>query len=531
VTLPGTLDMSAVGTYSFAITATVAGDQNTGNDVLTPTPTRSVVAPVAGTLSPASAGLCRSGSASLTLSGSANGSMQYQSSASASGPFTDVAGATSVAFTTPVLTSTTYYRVRTTCNATTVYSNVAAIMVSNPQLVSATAPTAAVCAGGSVTLSGTASAGSSVRFYSSATGGTPLASTTATTATTPALSASTTFYAEAYSGSTERVGPTSNAFGLGAGTNSTYALVFTTTAPAVLTSVSVYPTIAGVSNIQLLNSSNIVLQTYQATFTASDLGKKVVVPLNFSLPAATGLQLQLLATGSTASLYRNTTAAVYPYTSPSGQLSITGNTFPTGPSYYYYFYDWEVNTECVSPAPRTAVQVTVTPAPATPTLTATTQASGTVLLTATSTATGATYQFYANGVPVGTASTTNTLTLQSGAANGSYTVAITSGGCASAQSAAVAVTVTGTRPTATLNGVSLLVYPNPTPDGRLTLELTGPQAKASALTVVNALGQVMLARPIAPGTAVLNLGSLAAGVYNLRVQTPNGVLMQRIVRE
>ncbi|RZK15263.1 MAG: T9SS type A sorting domain-containing protein, partial [Hymenobacter sp.] len=157
------------------------------------------------------------------------------------------------------------------------------------------------------------------------------------------------------------------------------------------------------------------------------------------------------------------------------------------------------------------------------------QPNGSLLLTTPAVA-GATYQFYRGGVAVGTPSTTNTLTLQSGAPNGSYTVAIISGGCASAQSAAVAVTITGTR-TATLNGVSLLVYPNPTPDGRLTLELTGPQAKASALTVVNSLGQVVYARTIAPGTATLSLTHLAAGVYNLRVQTPDGVLTQRIVRE
>ena len=45
VTLTGTLNMTALGTYSFAVTATVAGDQNTSNDVLTPAPTRTVVLP------------------------------------------------------------------------------------------------------------------------------------------------------------------------------------------------------------------------------------------------------------------------------------------------------------------------------------------------------------------------------------------------------------------------------------------------------------------------------------------------------
>ena len=131
---------------------------------------------------------------------------------------------------------------------------------------------------------------------------------------------------------------------------------------------------------------------------------------------------------------------------------------------------------------------------------------------------------------VGTASTTNTLLLQSGTLSGSYTVVVTSGSCASAPSAAVAVTITGTRP-ASLNGVSLLVYPNPTPDGRLTLELTGPQAKAAQLEILNSLGQTVQGRTLAPGTATVSLAPLAAGVYTLRVHTEQGILTQRVVRE
>lgn len=44
ITLPGSLDMSTLGTYSFAVTATVVGDLNTANDVLTPAATRTAAA-------------------------------------------------------------------------------------------------------------------------------------------------------------------------------------------------------------------------------------------------------------------------------------------------------------------------------------------------------------------------------------------------------------------------------------------------------------------------------------------------------
>ncbi|RYY13634.1 MAG: right-handed parallel beta-helix repeat-containing protein [Cytophagaceae bacterium] len=56
VTLPGTLNMAAPGTYAFAITATAVGDLNPGDDVLSPAVTRLVVAPVAGTLAASAAG-------------------------------------------------------------------------------------------------------------------------------------------------------------------------------------------------------------------------------------------------------------------------------------------------------------------------------------------------------------------------------------------------------------------------------------------------------------------------------------------
>ena len=125
----------------------------------------------------------------------------------------------------------------------------------------------------------------------------------------------------------------------------------------------------------------------------------------------------------------------------------------------------------------------------------------------------------------------NTLLLPVGSQNGSYTVVVTStAGCASALSNAVSVTVTSTQ-TAALVGVSLLMYSNPTPNGSLTLELRDPRATASQPVVLNPLCQVMHTRTIAAGSASLNLASLAAGVYTFRMETTEGGLTQRVVRE
>ena len=532
ITLPGTLNMATPGTYSFAITATATGDLNPADDVLTPAVSRTVVAPVAGTLAASATDICVSGPTTLTLAGSANGAIQYQSSPSATGTFTDIAGATAASYTTPVLTSTTYYRARTGCNTSLVYSNVVAITVNNPLVASTNTPLS-ICAGSTATLTATTSAGSTARFYSAATGGTALATTSAGSYTTPALAASTTYYAAAATGGAEAVGAT--AYTSTAQTpNTGSAIYFTATGSFTLSSVTVYLNAgqaAGTVTINLLAGRFGAVVNGQSIPFAVPAGPSTgtaayVIPLNYTIPAAGQYTLSLPSASQSGLLRDNTgvNTTSFPYTSPSGLVTFTA---PNISGYYPYFYNWQITNECVS-ATRTPIQVTVTPAP-TATLTAAAQPNGAVLLTAGA-ITGAMYQFFRNNGAVGTASTTNTLLLQSGVLNGSYTVTVTSGGCTSAPSAAVAVTVTGTRP-ATLNGVSLQVYPNPTPDGRLTLELTGPQAKAAQLEVLNALGQAVQHRSLAPGTSQLSLAELAAGVYVLRVQTEQGILTQRIVRE
>ncbi len=536
ITLPGALNMSALGTYSFAVTATVTGDLNTSNDVLTPAATRTAAAVVVGTLSPSATSICISGTTQLALAGAANGNLQWQSSNSATGTFTDVAGATSASFTTPVLTATTYYRVRVGCNTNVAYSNVATVTVNNPQVATTNTPLT-VCAGSPATLTATASAGSAVRFFSAATGGTALASTTAGSYTTPALTTATTYYAEAYATGQENVGKAATN---GAdGTNTVGGLFFTTTGPVSISTVTVYraaSAAAGTATVYLLAGSptsvtTAILNAALASATVSVPANTTaavsptVLTLNFAVPAAG--QYTLYMGASSPALVRdystNATATVYPYTSPSGVVSITGATIA---NYYYFFYNWQLSTDCAS-ATRTPIQVNVTTVPAV--LVATMPSTGGTLLTAAPVA-GATYQFFLNGTAVGAASTTNTLLVTSSAQYGTYTVVVTSGGCTSAPSAPVAVANTPTR-TATLNGVSLLVYPNPTPDGRLTLELTGPQAKAAQLEVLNALGQTAQRRALAPGAAQLSLAGLAPGVYTLRVHTEQGVLTQRVVRE
>ena len=705
ITLTTLANFTPVGVYTFAITATVTGDLNTSNDLLTPAPTLNVAAPVVGTLTPAAFAICVSGPATLTLGGAANGSIQYQSSSSATGPFTNVGGATSAAYTTPTLTSTTYYRAQVSCGTNVVTSNVSAITVNNPVITAAPSPLS-TCAGGTVTLSATTPTGVSVRYFTTATGGTAVG--TGSPFVTPALTASTTYYAEAFAGGTENVGKLTPNQTDGGYSGASTGLVFTATGPTLLQSTTVFnaTATAGSLTVELRDNASGALITTAGPF-AIPAGSATaliptVVPLNLSVPAAG--TYRLVTVGTPPTLYRDFTGSVFPYTSPSGVVSITGGYISGTSTVYYFFYNMVVGSECIgasrsaiavnvtpglvaslpvaaanncgrtpyqlagtiagsatgatytssgtgtfapnattlnatytpSPADVTAGTVTLTLTPTgptapctstgrvvltlatppnaafsypagtyctgsaitvapvlapgavagtfsttgfglninsvtgvislanansdgtytilntvatagvcngtsasttftvnfgvvTPTLTSTPQAGGVLL--STPTLASVTYQFFRNGVAVAAAGSSNTLLLLPGAQNGSYTVVVTStAGCASAPSNAVAVTVTGTQ-TASLTGVSLLVYPNPTPNGRLTLELRGPRATASQLAVLNALGQVVHTGTIAAGTASLNLAHLAPGVYTFRVQTTEGVLTQRVVRE
>ncbi|MDO7876853.1 right-handed parallel beta-helix repeat-containing protein [Hymenobacter sp. ASUV-10] len=472
VTLAQTANLNATGTYTLTPSVTIAGDGNPGNNTLTPAPTVTSVAPTAGTLSPNAATACYSQGQLLSLTGSANGTIQFQSSTtSASAGFTDIAGATSATYTTQPTTQTTYYRAQVRCGNNVATSNVATISIDNPQPASATAG-GTVCEGNTTTITVTKTAAqTAARLYTAASGGTALTPTNVAgnvyTFTTPTLTAGTTnFYAAGVTGGVDMVGPATNtAIGTaGGGSNTTYAMVFDVQSPTTLNGVYVYPTVAGTFVINYKNSAGTLLQTVTPTFTAAQLNVKTYVPLNFNLVAGTGQQLEHVSTGSTASAYRNTSGAVYPFVSTSGNVSITGNTFSSGAAYYYYFYDWQLTGECEGS--RVAVPVNATAAPAFAVTPSTTQpicAGSSVTVTATADA------FYNNFVytasPSGssagisqpsTASANATLTPT---VTTTYTVTAnsTTGGAGSCQAIRTFTITVNPAPVVTLTGPSTTV--------------------------------------------------------------------------
>ena len=110
--------------------------------------------------------------------------------------------------------------------------------------------------------------------------------------------------------------------------------------------------------------------------------------------------------------------------------------------------------------------------------------------------------------------------------SGKYQVQITdSNGCISDLSSPYIFTFTG------INNASFLhlakIYPNPT-TGILTIETPG--IKDAQLSVMNITGQVQF-QSVINEKADLNLHSLSSGIYLLRIQSKDGVLMERVVKE
>ena len=88
-----------------------------------------------------------------------------------------------------------------------------------------------------------------------------------------------------------------------------------------------------------------------------------------------------------------------------------------------------------------------------------------------------------------------------------------------------------TATTARAETSALLVFPNPSATGQLTLRLASPHGPGSA-SLRNALGQLVRTAPLS-GTAeqVLSTRGLAAGLYTLRVSVDGNVLTRKVVIE
>jgi hypothetical protein len=115
----------------------------------------------------------------------------------------------------------------------------------------------------------------------------------------------------------------------------------------------------------------------------------------------------------------------------------------------------------------------------------------------------------------------------------SYTFAVAAGAPATGRFELLfgPVTALGTAPAAL--GQQVELYPNPAHGAVQVLLPAALQREAVLATVLNALGQRVLSTPLPAGAALraLSLGTLANGVYTLRLETSQGTVTKRLVCE
>jgi hypothetical protein len=223
-------------------------------------------------------------------------------------------------------------------NYTVQVTNYCGTNTSLPFTVNSVTPTAPIVTGDTVCISGamelTANGAGDIYWYDANYN----YLWSGNTFTTPVLNTTTTYYVQNTDVYADTVfaEPHTNGIGGGGFVNSDQYEIFNSYLPFTLSSVLVYAQSAGGFTVELQDENGVVLETMNATVPAGSSR----VNLNFSVPVANNLRLvgKSITTGG---LYRNNNSATYPY-DLQNVLSIIGAS--AGASYFYYFYDWEIQT-------------------------------------------------------------------------------------------------------------------------------------------------------------------------------------------
>ncbi|MFN4081546.1 MAG: beta strand repeat-containing protein, partial [Saprospiraceae bacterium] len=299
--------------------------------------------------------VCISEDVTLSLVPSLPGAeYQWESSPVGANMWTPIAGATTQTYVVSGLSVSTDFRCVITCGGVPIAispSSVVSVTVSTPEILTVTPGEACGPGPVSVTLGATANAGSDINWYEMPVGGSSIAS--GGTFTTPPLTMTTTYYVSAsQGGGTESAAKptyttTANTFG------NQWGLVFdVVNTDIVINSVDVYSVGTGGSmDVELRDNTGTLLQTVGPfTYPPGSVTDPVTVtfPLNLAVPVGVGYRL--VSANMSGALIRETSGNTYPYISPSGNVVVTSG-FITNPgsATYYWFYNWQVSTDCETP--------------------------------------------------------------------------------------------------------------------------------------------------------------------------------------
>ena len=349
---------STAGTYTYIATAnnTVTNCQNIDSLHLT-------VLPATITLSALPQEICVSGTTTLSYSpntGLGAATTQWYSSADGIS-YNLIAGATGITYVTPVLTTTSHYKLELKDAAGNICQQPAiTININNPQVL--TSAGAARCGDGTLTLNATSTTGAALNWYTAATGGLPVG--TGTAFTTPVLNTTTTYYVGAIQGGgSSVVGLAPDATGCGSINSSSatdWPMRISTSGPVRVDSVWVIPTGTELTLALRESGSTTNLQTASFTFTSAQVGTPQQLGLGWAIPLSGNYQM----TNASGGISRiGTYTCSYPFVSAFGGFSIVGSatssTASTSLTQYNAFFNIKITEGCESP--RASVTATVSP--------------------------------------------------------------------------------------------------------------------------------------------------------------------------
>ena len=325
-----------------------------------------------------------------------------------------------------------------------------------------------------------------------------------------------------------------NTFGIGtSGGNynffGTTGVKFTATQQFMLDSVTVYPNAAGSTTINITDqvTGSVVWTGSVATTATGNTAEEVYI----GALIAPGSYNMYGASSTTGGLYREYGVTGYPFTNPTGEVSVDQGSLN---NYHYFFYNWKVtvggceradSTITIQVHPDPVASITVDSANATITSTdwsASWDASGT-------TDADSVYVEFSNGTTSN--ATSGTVTFTANMAGETVTV-IAFGPCTS-DTATFTFDVNQISVDEDFMNGSLSIYPNPT-RGLFNVEFATEQAKDVEITIVNMLGQVVSTDVVEVNGVYNNqfdLSNESAGVYFITFTTDEGVLTQRITVE
>lgn len=322
---------------------------------------------------------CENGATTLSILPNPAGTQLQWQSASLSGSFSNISGATADTFATGILTATRRYRALIYCNGSLLTTtDIDTFVIAHPTLSGTLGDT--LCGYGTAILQATASTPSYIpKWFASANSGTPLYY--GNNFTTPNISSTTTYFVTASSiGSTSAsVGPQRPVIPFETMYN--YGLEINFYGPkTTFYSTTVYPQGSGMMTVELIDfqtggpakdihgysipSRSFVVSGNgtNATPNVLNLNWVDILPGRYSINVALG--------GYSAGLYlaaEYDSSLQYPYQTTGTCAEITGPTYNSSPYpydyYYYFFYDNIVSCDCDSIG-RVPVTAVVTPAPA-----------------------------------------------------------------------------------------------------------------------------------------------------------------------